>query len=119
VVLRDTPIQKRPKKPQILPDHEFAASWLKPERQCRSKIVAYSSGKDIAMAESTPLQFDIPDMVSEDNVRSITAALRKIDARTLVHADLGTKRLMVGAQIDAGRAAEAIEAAGFSVKAAG
>jgi copper chaperone CopZ len=71
------------------------------------------------MAESTPLQFDVPDMDCEHCVQSITEALRNIDPKAEVLADLTTKRLTIGAQIDAGRAAEAIEAAGYSPKAAG
>jgi copper chaperone len=52
-------------------------------------------------------------------VQSITAALRKIDPNAEVLADLTTKRITIGAQIDAGQAAEAIEAAGYAPKAAG
>lgn len=70
------------------------------------------------MAQSTLLQFDVPDMNSQENIRSIIAAMRKLDPRADVTADLETKRILIGAEIDAGRAAEAIEAAGFSPKAA-
>jgi copper chaperone CopZ len=71
------------------------------------------------MAESTPIQFDVPDMDCEACVRSITEALHKIDPKAEVVADLTTKRVMIGADIDAGQAAEAIEAAGFTPQAAG
>ena len=71
------------------------------------------------MAESTHLQFDVPDIRGEACISKIIAALRKLDPHADVTADLKTKRVLVGAQIDAGRAAEAIEGAGFSVKAAG
>ena len=71
------------------------------------------------MAESTPLQFDVPDLVDKEDVRSLTEAMRKIDPKAEVLADLETKRVTVGAQIDAGQAAKAIEGAGFSPKAAG
>jgi copper chaperone/Cu+-exporting ATPase len=70
------------------------------------------------MAQSTFLQFDVPDMKRPREVRSIVKALRELDPKAEVLADLDTKRLTIGAQIDAGRAAEAIEAAGFVVKAA-
>jgi copper chaperone CopZ len=75
--------------------------------------------KETIMAESTPLQFDVPDMDCDDCIQSITEALRDIDPKAEVLADLTTKRVMIGAQMDAGRAAEAIEAAGFSPQAAG
>ncbi|WP_298215172.1 heavy-metal-associated domain-containing protein [Acidocella sp.] len=71
------------------------------------------------MAESTPLQFKVPDMRDDDSVRAITEAVRKIDPHAHIVADLKTGRVMIGAEIDAGRAAEAIEAAGFSPCAAG
>lgn len=71
------------------------------------------------MAESTPLQFDVPEIHGQGCINAITNALRKLDPDANVTADFKTKRVLVGAQIDAGRAAEAIEAAGFSVKAAG
>ena len=71
------------------------------------------------MAHSTPLQFDVPDMDCQGCVRSITEALRKLDPNVHVVADLDTKRVVIGGEIEAGRAAEAIEAAGFDVKAAG
>lgn len=70
------------------------------------------------MAQST-LQFDVPDTNGQAAVSAITEALRKIDPRTDIHVYLITKLVLIGALIDGGRAAEAIEAAGFSVKAAG
>jgi copper chaperone len=70
------------------------------------------------MAHSTFLQFDVPGMGRPQQVRSIIKALKELDPKADVLADLDTKRLIIGAQIDAGRAAEAIEAAGFTVKAA-
>jgi copper chaperone CopZ len=71
------------------------------------------------MAESTPLQFDVPDIDCESCVRSISEALRRIDPQAEVLADLRTKRVTIGSQMDAGQAAEAIETAGFAPKAAG
>jgi copper chaperone len=68
------------------------------------------------MAESTPLQFDVPEIHGQGCINAITNAPRKLDPDANVTADFKTKRVLVGAQIDAGRA---IEAAGFSVKAAG
>jgi copper chaperone/Cu+-exporting ATPase len=70
------------------------------------------------MATSTPLQFDVPDMDGQSGARAITEALRRIDPNAHVVADLDTKRVIIGAQMNAGQAAEAIEAAGFKVKAA-
>jgi copper chaperone CopZ len=70
------------------------------------------------MAESTPLQFEVPDMDCEACVRAITEALHEVDPKAEVVADLTTKRVMIGAAIDAGRAAEAIEAAGYTPQAA-
>jgi copper chaperone len=71
------------------------------------------------MAESTPLQFEVPDMDCQGCVRSITDALKKLDPKAEVVADLETKRLVVGSSMSAAQAAEAIDAAGFEVKAAG
>ena len=70
------------------------------------------------MAHSTLLQFDVPDMKRPREVRSIIKALKELDLTADVLGDLDTKRLIIGVQIDAGRAAEAIDAAGFTVKAA-
>ena len=70
------------------------------------------------MAHSTFLQFDIPGLTRPQEVRSIIKALKELDPKADVLADLATKRVIIGAEIDAGRAAEAIEAAGFAVKAA-
>jgi hypothetical protein len=70
------------------------------------------------MAESIPLQFDVPDMDGQDGVNVITEALRRLDPAAHVMADLDTKRVIIGAKMNAGQAAEAIEAVGFKVKAA-
>ena len=70
------------------------------------------------MAHSTLLQFDIPGLTPPQEVRSIIKALKELDPKADVLADLDTKRVIIGAGNDAGRAAGAIEAAGFAVKAA-
>lgn len=71
------------------------------------------------MANSTPLQFDIPDMTHAAAITSIEQAIRAIDPAADIVADLHTNRVMVGSTASAGDVAEAIAAAGFTVKAAG
>ena len=71
------------------------------------------------MAKSTPMQFDVPDMDCQSCVRSITEAVHLVDAGAQVAADLTTKRVVIGGTGAAQDYAAAIEAAGFSVKAAG
>jgi copper chaperone CopZ len=71
------------------------------------------------MPDSTPLQFDIPDMDCASCVKSITTAIHKIDPAAHVTADLASKRVIIGATGDAQDYAAAIEGAGFTVQAAG
>lgn len=71
------------------------------------------------MAESTPLQFDVPDMNCESCVNAIRQAVQKIDAKAHVYADLTTKRVVIGGDGDIHDYMAAVEGAGFTVKAAG
>ena len=70
------------------------------------------------MAESTPLQFDVPDMDCQACVKSITEAVHRIDADAQVSADVNTKRVVIGGQGAPQDFITAIEDAGFTVKAA-
>lgn len=70
------------------------------------------------MPQSTPLQFQVPDMDCESCVRAITEAVQRVDAQASVSADLATKRVVIGATGETHDFAAAIEAAGFTVKAA-
>ncbi len=71
------------------------------------------------MPESTPMQFNVPDMDCAACVKSITQAVHRIDATAAVSADLATKRVIIGATGEAHDFMTAIENAGFTVKAAG
>ena len=71
------------------------------------------------MAESTPLQFEVPDMVQRSCVDSIKKAVCGVDPAAHVVADLNTKRVVIGSDGRADDFAEAIAHAGFTVKAAG
>jgi copper chaperone CopZ len=70
------------------------------------------------MAQSTPVQFDVPDMDCAACVRSITEAVHRVDADAQVSADLKTKRVVIGGEGEAHDFMAAIEGAGFTVKAA-
>jgi copper chaperone CopZ len=70
------------------------------------------------MAQSTPLQFDVPDMDCESCVKSIRQAVERIDAAAHVYADLATKRVVIGGEGDIHDYMKAVEDAGFTVKAA-
>jgi copper chaperone len=69
------------------------------------------------MAESTPLQFTVPDMDCESCIAAITTAVRRIDAQASIAADLETKHVVIGSTVEAHEVAAAIEDAGFTVKA--
>jgi copper chaperone CopZ len=71
------------------------------------------------MAQSTPLQFDVPDIHCDGCVKSITKAIKRVDPEAHVAADLETKRVIIGSSAQAHEIAEAIQAAGYEVKAAG
>ena len=70
------------------------------------------------MAQPTPMQFDVPDMDCQSCVRAITEAVHRLDAGAQVSADLAAKRVAIGGAGTMRDYAAAIEAAGFSVKAA-
>jgi copper chaperone len=70
------------------------------------------------MAYSTPLQFDVPDMNDESSVQAIQKAVRRVDPSAHVVADLESKRVIIGSEASAQEFAEAIAAAGFTIKAA-
>lgn len=70
------------------------------------------------MPESTPLQFDVPDMDCDSCIRSITDAVHKLDPKAHVSADLATKRVVIGSFGDVHDFVTAIEGAGFTVQAA-
>jgi copper chaperone len=71
------------------------------------------------MAESTPIQFKVPDMDCQSCVASIETAVHKVDADAHVAADLQTKRVIIGtAKAEAHEMMAAIEKAGFEVEAA-
>ncbi len=70
------------------------------------------------MAQSTPLQFKVPDMDCQGCVSSITEAIKRVDADASVYADLQSKLVVVGSDMQAHELAYAIEGAGFTVKAA-
>jgi copper chaperone CopZ len=69
------------------------------------------------MAQSTPLQFTVPDMDCESCISSITTAVKRIDADASVTADLATKHVVIGSDVEAHEIAAAIEDAGFTVQA--
>jgi copper chaperone/Cu+-exporting ATPase len=71
------------------------------------------------MAESTPLQFKVPDMDCKSCITSIETAVHKIDPDAHIAADLTTKRVVIGSDTaQAHEIAAAIEQAGFDVEAA-
>lgn len=70
------------------------------------------------MAESTPLQFSVPDMDGESCVVSITDAVKRLDGGASVAADLETKHVVIGSTKQANEVVQAIEQAGYTVKAA-
>jgi copper chaperone CopZ len=68
------------------------------------------------MANSTPLQFDVPDMDCDACVASITKAVQRVDPQARVAADLATKRVVIGATGEPHDFMAAIEEAGYTVK---
>ncbi len=68
------------------------------------------------MANSTPLQFDVPDMDCEACIASITKAVQRLDPKASVSADLATKRVVIGADGESHDFIAAIEDAGYTVK---
>jgi copper chaperone CopZ len=70
------------------------------------------------MAESTPVQFDVPDMDCDSCINAITKAVHRVDANAHVSADLATKRVVIGGNGESHEFVAAVENAGFTVKAA-
>ncbi len=70
------------------------------------------------MAQSTPLQFDVPDMERDSCVALITSAVQRVDPTAHIMADLHTKRVVIGSEASAPDIAAAISNAGFTVAAA-
>jgi copper chaperone/Cu+-exporting ATPase len=71
------------------------------------------------MAESTPIQFKVPDMDCNSCIASIEIAIHKIDPDAHIAADLATKRVIIGsAKAEAHNLIEAVKKAGFDVEAA-
>jgi copper chaperone len=74
----------------------------------------------LRMAQSTPLQFDVPGIHCDGCAKSITKAIKRVDPEASVSVDIETKRVIIGSgAAQAHEIAEAIEAAGYEVKAAG
>jgi copper chaperone CopZ len=71
------------------------------------------------MAQSTPVQFEVPDIHCDGCVRAITRAVQKRDPAASVSVDLETKRVVIGGTQEAHDYAAAIEAAGYTLQAAG
>lgn len=67
------------------------------------------------MAEPHALQFTVPDMDCEGCIASITAAVKRIDAKASVTADLETKYVIIDSTIAAPELTAAIENAGYTV----
>ena len=70
------------------------------------------------MSKSTPVQFDVPDADCQACVDSITAAVHRVDPRAEVSVDLETKRVVIGGEGDSHDFMQAVQDAGFEVKAA-
>ena len=70
------------------------------------------------MNTSPALHFTVPDMDCGGCVRSIKEAIHRVDPAATVEADLGTKLVRIGGTADGKAYANAIEGAGFDVKAA-
>ena len=70
------------------------------------------------MTQPTQLQFTVPDMDCQGCVSSITAAIKRLDSRAAISADLETKHVAVGAKAEPEDIRRAIEDAGFTVQAA-
>ena len=70
------------------------------------------------MPNSTPLQFDVPEVHCQACVDAVTAAVRQVDPGAAVSVDLDTKRVVIGSASEAQDLVRAIEEAGYEVKAA-
>jgi copper chaperone len=70
------------------------------------------------MAKSTPLQFDVPSMECESCIEAVTKAVHRVDPEASVAADLATKRVVIGGKGEPQDFIQAIQRAGFAIKAA-
>ncbi len=71
------------------------------------------------MANSTPVQFQVPGMHCQACVDAVTKAVHRVDADASVSVDLETKQVVIGGSAEAQDFMQAIEDAGYDVKAAG
>ena len=62
--------------------------------------------------------FRVPEMHCEGCIRSLTGAVRDVDAAATVEADLDTKQVRVTSAAPAASLADAMRDAGFDVEAA-
>ena len=70
------------------------------------------------MAGSTPMQFDVPEIHCQACADSIAAAVHRVDPAAKVSVDLATKRVVIGGKGETQDFMQAIEDAGYDVKAA-
>ena len=61
------------------------------------------------------IEFNVPDMSCQGCVKSITAAVQRVQAQAQVSADLVSKRVQIIGATNAASMKAAIEDAGFSV----
>jgi copper chaperone len=61
-------------------------------------------------------QFRVPEIHCDSCVRALTGAVRNLDVRATVQADLITKQVLVGTAATADAVAAAFREAGFSVQ---
>ncbi len=61
-------------------------------------------------------QFRVPDIHCDACVRSLIGAVRELDSKATLHADLGTKLVRVETTSAADAVAEAMRDAGFTVE---
>ena len=70
------------------------------------------------MPNSTPLQFDVPEVHCQACVDAVTAAVHRVDPGAVVSVDLDSKRVVIGSGSEAQDFIQAIEDVGYEVKAA-
>lgn len=61
-------------------------------------------------------RFSVPDMTCDGCARAITQAVHEVDASATVHVDLGSLTVEITSQVPVPALADAIEAAGFTVR---
>ncbi len=69
------------------------------------------------MAKSTPIQFEVPGVRCDACIQAITEAVHRVDPDASVAVDLATKRVVIGGNGEAPEFMQAIEDAGYDVKA--